>query len=40
MLLFQLPQAATENRPLTLHIENPVGSGQGGTKQATVILDL
>jgi hypothetical protein len=40
MLLFQLPQGATENRPLTLHIENPVGSGQGGTKQATVILDL
>jgi hypothetical protein len=33
LLLFELPLANTENRPLTLHI-------QGASDQATVILDI
>jgi hypothetical protein len=37
LLLFNLPNAATENRPLELHIQNPAG---GSPAQATVILDI
>jgi hypothetical protein len=37
LLLFNLPLAATENRPLELHIVNPAGSDP---EEATVILDI
>lgn len=37
MLLFNLPLASTENRPITLHIENPTGSAPA---EATVTLDI
>jgi hypothetical protein len=37
LLLFELPLAATENRPLALHILGPVGTKPA---QATVILDI
>lgn len=37
LLLFNLPLASTENRPLTLHIENPTGSTP---PEATVTLDI
>jgi hypothetical protein len=40
MLLFQLPQAATENRPLTLHIEGPFNAASGKPDEAKVTLDL
>jgi hypothetical protein len=40
MLLFQLPLAATENRPLKLHIEGPFNSSSGKNDEATVVLDL
>ena len=37
MILFNLPLAATENRPLELHIVNPAGSDPA---EATIILDI
>lgn len=37
LLLFDLPLANTENRPLLLHIENP---GSGTPPEATVTLDI
>lgn len=37
MLLFNLPNTAAENRPLTLHIENPTSSNP---PEATVTLDF
>src|SRR4051794_27572189 len=37
VLLFDLPLAATENRPLELHIVNPAGTDPAETK---VILDI
>jgi hypothetical protein len=37
MVLFNLPLAATENRPLTLHIEGPAGSTP---PRAEVVLDI
>jgi predicted small secreted protein len=37
IVLFNLPLAATENRPLTLHIRGPAG---GTPPQAQVILDI
>jgi hypothetical protein len=37
LLLFNLPLANTENRPLTLHIENPA---LGSPPEATVTLDI
>ena len=40
MLLFELPLAATENRPLELHIEGPFDSASGKPEEATVILDI
>ncbi|HEX6714315.1 MAG TPA: hypothetical protein VF066_13065 [Thermoleophilaceae bacterium] len=40
MLLFELPLAATENRPLELHIEGPFDSATGSPSEATVILDI
>jgi hypothetical protein len=40
LLLFQLPNAATENRPLELHIQGPFNPGQGKREEATVILDI
>jgi hypothetical protein len=40
MLLFQLPLAATENRPLELHIEGPFDAGTGKPAEATIILDI
>ena len=40
MLLFELPLAATENRPLELHIEGPFDSASGKPAEATVILDI
>lgn len=40
LLLFKLPLAATENRPLELHIEGPPGSATGEPSEATVILDI
>ena len=39
LLLFELPLAATENRPLELHIEGPP-SAAGKASEATVILDI
>ena len=40
MLLFQLPLAATENRPLKLHIEGPFDPAEGKSSEAVVILDM
>jgi hypothetical protein len=40
MLLFELPLAATENRPLKLHIQGPFNAGEGKSDEATVVLDL
>jgi hypothetical protein len=40
LLLFELPLAATENRPLELHIEGPFDSATGKPSEATVILDI
>jgi hypothetical protein len=40
MLLFELPLAATENRPLELHIEGPFDAATGHPEEATVILDI
>jgi hypothetical protein len=40
VLLFQLPLAATENRPLELHIEGPFDPAEGKRSEATVILDI
>lgn len=37
LLLFNLPLASTENRPLELHIVNPAGSKPA---EATVVLDI
>jgi len=37
LLLFKLPLAATENRPLQLHIQ---GQPNAQPSQATVILDI
>jgi hypothetical protein len=40
MLLFELPLAATENRPLELHIRGPFDQAKGKASEATVILDI
>ncbi|HYZ29995.1 MAG TPA: hypothetical protein VE570_13115 [Thermoleophilaceae bacterium] len=40
MLLFELPLAATENRPLELHIEGAFDAATGKPSEATVILDI
>ena len=40
LLLFQLPLAATENRPLELHIEGPFNPAAGKRDEATVTLDI
>jgi hypothetical protein len=40
LLLFELPLAATENRPLELHIEGPFNASKGKPDEATVILDI
>ena len=40
MLLFELPLAATENRPLELHIEGPYDAAEGKSSEAEVILDI
>ena len=40
MLLFELPLGATENRPLTLHIEGPFDAAEGKPEEARVTLDL
>jgi hypothetical protein len=40
LLLFELPLAATENRPLELHIEGPFNATAGKPDEARVILDL
>jgi hypothetical protein len=40
MLLFELPLASTENRPLELHIEGPYNASEGKPSEATVILDI
>jgi hypothetical protein len=40
ILLFQLPLAATENRPLELHIEGPFDAAAGKPSEATIILDI
>lgn len=40
MLLFELPLAATENRPLELHIEGPFDAAQGKPSEATIVLDI
>jgi len=40
LLLFELPLADTENRPLELHIEGPFNSGTGKSDEARVILDI
>jgi hypothetical protein len=40
MLLFELPLAATENRPLELHIEGPFDATTGKPSEARVILDI
>jgi hypothetical protein len=37
LLLFNLPLAATENRPLSLHIENPA---LANPREAVVVLDI
>jgi hypothetical protein len=40
LLLFELPLANTENRPLELHIAGPSGAPTAKGNQATVILDI
>lgn len=40
ILLFELPLAATENRPLELHIQGPFDPAEGKPSEATVILDI
>jgi hypothetical protein len=40
MLLFELPLAATENRPLELHIRGPFDPVKGKVSEATVTLDI
>ena len=40
LLLFELPLANTENRPLTLHIEGPFNGQTGKPEEATVTLDI
>lgn len=40
LLLFELPLAATENRPLELHIEGPFDPALGKPSEARVILDI
>jgi hypothetical protein len=40
ILLFQLPLAATENRPLELHIQGPFNPAKGKRDEATVTLDI
>lgn len=40
LLLFQLPLAATENRPLKLHIEGPADAATGKSSEAVVVLDM
>jgi hypothetical protein len=40
LLLFRLPLAATENRPLELHIEGGFDPSKGKRQEATVILDI
>jgi len=40
LLLFELPLASTENRPLELHIEGPFDAATGKPSEAKVILDI
>jgi hypothetical protein len=40
MLLFDLPLAATENRPLELHIEGAPDAATGKPSEAVVVLDI
>ena len=40
LVLFQIPLAATENRPLTLHIEGPFDPAKGKRSEAEVELDI
>ena len=40
LLFFELPSAATENRPLELHIEGPFNASKGKPDEATVVLDM
>jgi hypothetical protein len=40
VLLFELPLASTENRPLELHIQGPFDPAAGKPSEATVILDI
>jgi hypothetical protein len=40
LLLFELPLADTENRPLTLHIQGPFNGQTGKPDEATVTLDI
>ena len=40
LLLFELPLANTENRPLTLHIEGPPNAQTGKPGEARVTLDI
>jgi hypothetical protein len=40
VLLFTLPLANTENRPLELHIEGPFDAAAGKRSEATVTLDI
>jgi hypothetical protein len=40
MLLFELPLAATENRPLELRIRGPFDPAKGKVSEAAIILDI
>lgn len=40
LLLFELPLANTENRPLTLHIQGPSNAKTGQPDEAIVTLDI
>jgi hypothetical protein len=40
LLLFQIPLAATENRPLKLHIEGEINPSTGKRDEAVVELDI
>ena len=40
LLLFELPLANTENRPLELHIEGPFNPAEGKPSEAAVTLDI
>jgi hypothetical protein len=40
LLLFEIPSAATENRPLRLHIESPSAASTATNSQAIVVLDM